>query len=101
MLWGGLDFKAYDSEATAWKEVGAVYIFVKHDTTREYVPDRWIPLYVGKAKNFKNRLSDHEKWQIATDLGMTQVHVLVEEEESKRRDIEQRLIELYQPLLNH
>ena len=92
--WDDLEFKVYDPSVTAWNEVGAVYIFVRH------VQEEWYAEYVGQTENLKKRLSDHDKWGEAFSRGVNQVHARTEQVEWTRLNVESRLIQRYRPPLN-
>jgi len=92
--WCDLRFTVYDSITVNWREVGAVYIFVRH-----YL-GTWKMLYVGQTENLKERLPKHEKRKAALGLGFNQIHVFLENSEKARLAMESRLIKRYRPPLN-
>ena len=79
-----------------WNEVAGLYIFAALDSAAE----AWIPLWIGQALSFAERLPNHEKWPEAEMLGATHVHARVEPDESRRLALEKELIQYYQPHLN-
>jgi excinuclease UvrABC nuclease subunit len=80
----------------AWTEVGGVYVFVKWVAGKGCVP-----LYVGKADSFRNRLcASHECWGNAVLHGATRVLAHVVLDSIERENLEQRLIGRYKPPLN-
>jgi hypothetical protein len=79
----------------AWNEIPGIYIFVKWGGTS------WVPLYIGQAESFKNRLcASHECWSKAVALGATHVLARHAPNAMARSSEEQRLIETYNPPLN-
>ncbi len=92
--WSGYLFHVCDYEGL-WKNVGGIYLFTGLSLWS------WkYPLYIGKAKNFHERMSGHEKWALAVALGATHVHALVVDSEFQRMLIEHHLIQAYDPPLN-
>jgi excinuclease UvrABC nuclease subunit len=89
-----LDFTDYDTNTT-WNDVAGVYIFCGVNQANQ-----WVPLYIGQADSFRNRIPRHEQWLPATRLGATHVHALVVPLAANRDLIERQLIQLYQPPLN-
>lgn len=81
--WLSYEFSVHELNVT-WSHVGAVYLFcgVKQPE------NQWIPLYVGRADDLADRLSTHERWPEAVQLG------------ANRERIERELIQAYQPQLN-
>jgi excinuclease UvrABC nuclease subunit len=79
-----------------WKPVGAVYIFSYFDVALNY----WPALYIGQAASLAERLPSHERWEEATRLGATHIHVHVEPDQARRDAIEAELISTFQPPLN-
>jgi hypothetical protein len=75
---------------------GGIYVFVR----------RWFffflqPLYVGQAKNFRERLYGHEKWPRAIyKFGATERHVLRVVTQADRDSIEEDLIRGLDPPMN-
>lgn len=92
--WLNYDFGIYRQDGP-WKDIGGVYIFsgVNQDNI-------WVPVYIGQADSFKNRMPCHERWPEAIKLGATNVHAMVVKNESERAQIERALIQAYQPRLN-
>jgi len=94
-LWLEYKFTIYSIE-TDWRGMTGrgVYIFVNHFLAPK-------ALYIGETRSFLDRLPDHEKWGMAIDLGMSQVHILsVLGSKNDREYIEKRLIRHYKPPLN-
>lgn len=71
-----------------------VYAFIQ---TRFLWPD---PLYIGIAEDFSTRARPgHDKWDRAISLGMSNLVVFWQPDETLRREMEMELIETYQPPL--
>ena len=94
VTWSTHEFNIYTTNTT-WNDVAGIYIF-----TMVNKDNFWIPLYIGQADSFKNRLSDHNKWDAAKRLGMTHVHAKSVGKQTDRDAIEKELIKKYQPTLN-
>jgi len=78
------------------QDVGGCYVFV-----RRRLFFFLQPLYVGQAKNFRERLYGHEKWSRAVyKLGATERHVLTIATQSDRDSIEEDLIRGLRPRMN-
>ena len=92
--WLTYDFEVYDTNTT-WNDVPGLYIF-----TGLNQDNLWVPLYVGQAGSFADRLPGHERWEEARQLGATHVHARVERLAANRDTAEALLIEHYQPVLN-
>lgn len=75
---------------TKFNPVGAVYMFLKGN----------VVLYVGKAKDLANRMSNHHKEEQARHLGAHQIGALVVSTEGERDRIERDLIASHQPVCN-
>ena len=97
-LWASFKFTVYDPDDD-WPEVGGLYVFAHlRKDCQEVRP--WQPVYVGRTKNFGNRLPTHKKWPEAQKRGATHIHIRIEKKKHVRRRIEKKLIDLYQPVLN-
>jgi hypothetical protein len=92
-----IKFHIYDY-ASEWNEVGGIYMFCRSILLNGRII--WIPVYVGKTNNFKNRLPNHEKREKAVQLGAVKVHAVVEESEYRRSLLEFQLIQRFDPPLN-
>lgn len=92
--WNGHQFHSHQHSA-AWHEVGGIYIFAK-----QVVAGNWHALYIGQAKSFADRLTNHERWPDAVRHGASHVHAMVVAGQSDRDAIEERLIRMFQPPLN-
>jgi len=92
--WLTYEFDVY-SYYGSWTDVGGVYMMTGLNSLNQ-----WVPLYAGKADNFRKRMSGHEKWNPAVQLGATHVHAMVVELEFLRNWIEHELIRVYDPPLN-
>jgi excinuclease UvrABC nuclease subunit len=78
-----------------WNNVSGIYIFSGHNHLKQ-----WVPLYIGQAESFSNRIPSHEQWSPARKLGATHVHAMAVSNQSQRDEIEKQLIKAYQPRLN-
>ena len=93
--WLDHDFTVY-GHGEDWSEVAGLYIFAALDPAAE----AWLPLWIGQALSFAERLPNHERWPEAKILGATHIHARVEPDESRRLALEAQLIRHYQPHLN-
>lgn len=75
---------------TKFNPVSAVYMFLKDATA----------LYIGKAKDLSNRMSDHHKEDKARRLGANRIAVLQVRTEVERDRIERDLIASHKPACN-
>jgi len=93
--WLSYEFNVHEPNAP-WSHVGAVYLFcgVKQPE------NQWILLYVGQTDDLADRLSTHERWPEAVQLGATHVHARAVPQVANRDLIEQELIRVYQPRMN-
>lgn len=94
--WSNHEFKIYSHPGAKWNDVAGIYIFAKPGTQ----DGRWIALYIGQTKSFKDRLNDHERWEEARRLGATHVHAMSVTLADNRDRIEEALIQACQPALN-
>ena len=81
---------------TNWDAGASLYIFAQ----RGGLMRLWTALYVGQTESLAARLPTHERWLEATRLGATHIHVRVEPLAMLRAEMEQQLIQTYQPRLN-
>ena len=95
--WNGETGNGYDFNITLTNrgipEGGGIYVFVRR---------RFVfflkPLYVGKAKNFRSRISRHERWAEAWwNRGATERHFLKIDSGSRRSRVEEDLIRNLRP----
>lgn len=99
VIWAGYQFLVYTPKAARLVNSGGLYVFAK--LTTDWIGNRsWKPLYVGQAISFSGRLTSHERWSEAENLGMNQIHLMVEQNPFSRDNIERYLIENLQPHLN-
>ena len=96
--WGGYPFMVYSYE-TDWNEVAGLYVFSGFRLTSEF-QQRWISYYIGSTESFRKRLPNHERWPEAKRLGATHAHARVEQDETKRLELEELLIRTFRPPLN-
>ena len=87
------EFTAYTAD-TNFKAIGAVYIFTKEEN-RVYKL-----LYVGQTDNLGRRIPNHEKWPCARRYGVDSICVLVVRSLLSRRQIEDDLLERWNPPCN-
>jgi excinuclease UvrABC nuclease subunit len=92
--WLEYEFTVYEAGGT-WNEVPGIYIFAGQNATKQ-----WVPLYIGQASSFKDRLADHDQWNAAARAGATHVHARVVVLQADRDAIEAQLVRSYQPRLN-
>jgi len=78
-----------------WSAHSGIYIFAGFNSE-----NLWVPLYIGQASQFCERLASHERWEEAVQLGATHVHAMVAPLQENRDLIESQLIQCYQPPLN-
>lgn len=93
--WGEHEFEVHRYNDVTWADVGGIYVFALPESLYG-----WRPLYIGKASSFKNRLSNHERWDEAVKRGVVHVHAKVVSREVDRDTIERNLIQRYQPPMN-
>ena len=60
----------------------------------------WVPVYIGIADNLVDRLTGHERWAEAKQLGATHVMAQVQADRTAREKAEQDLIAHWNPPLN-
>ena len=97
------EFRVYESSVDWHKvpEVGGVYVFA----CRENQSGGWVPLYVGETEDFADRMPDHEKWSALVKEGNftrdnIYIHVLEVKDKSRRKDVQDELIQEYDPRWN-
>lgn len=78
-----------------WNDTAGIYIFCGLNQQNQ-----WVPLYIGQAASFRDRLPLHEQWNPARKLGATHVHAKAVSQQYQRDSIEQQLIRSFQPRLN-
>jgi len=98
-IWTGASGSKYTytvfGPSSQWNDLPGNYIFAS------IVGGRWMAHYVGQASSFKNRFSNHEKWEDAVKSGATHVHAHVNNSgESARLAEEYDLIRSNQPPCN-
>jgi len=118
--WDGAHFVSTQYPRTIpdgwWREFAGVYILamrpghttqwlhaglgVTRATAARLTYFDWSPLYIGRTGDLGRRLRYHNKLDEAERRGMTHVHVHHEPLGWKRRELEERLIKLWQPPLN-
>lgn len=98
--WNGETGTGYDFNVTLTDngvpEGGGIYVFVRRRCVFFLRP-----LYVGKAKSFKSRMFNHERWDEAWwKRGATERHFLSIENGTKRSRVEEDLIRNLKPPMN-
>ena len=78
-----------------WNDVSGLYMFCQKQTD-----GRMKIFYIGQAKSFKDRFSNHERWAEAHKLGADHVLACVVQDQSLRDKQEKELIETFNPTLN-
>lgn len=89
-----LEFHVQQKNAP-WKDIAGVYAFGTPVQNGTYHVQ-----YVGQALSFKDRLSNHERWNEAQRLGATHVLAMVVPRQADRDKIEATLINELRPTLN-
>ena len=92
--WGEHRFGVHDRQAQ-WNDVPGIYVFAKPANLYQ-----WEALYIGQAASFKDRFTDHERWDEAARRGAVHIHALVVDRAASRDEIERNLIQMYQPPMN-
>ena len=94
VTWSSYSFTICEN-SLQWNNVAGIYIFAGINSANQT-----IAYYVGQADSFRDRMSSHEKWELAQRLGATEIHALVVPEKAERDRIEAELIRMYKPVLN-
>lgn len=94
VTWLTHEFSVHQHGAN-WNDTAGIYIFCGLNQQRQ-----WVPLYIGQAASFRDRLPSHEQWNPARKLGATHVHAKAVSQQSQRDNIEKQLIQSFQPRLN-
>ncbi|MYE04828.1 MAG: hypothetical protein F4Y00_07650 [Bacteroidetes bacterium SB0662_bin_6] len=92
--WRNYKFKVCRPDGP-WRDVRGVYIFAKLT-----IDGHWTPLYIGETVSLADRLSGHERWAEAEDLGATYIHVREDRSYMRCCRVEEELIRYYHPPLN-
>lgn len=95
IAWEGHEFSIHAPTVNWSKTCGGVYIFAM------LTQEGWVPLYVGQCDCFCDRLTTHERWDEAAQLGATHVHARAVGQAASRDSLEELLIRTYQPPLNN
>lgn len=93
--WGEHKFDVHRHDQVAWNDIPGIYVFA--------VPNGlsgWAPLYIGQASSFKDRLSNHERWDEAARRGAAHIHAKVVRSAADRDRVERDLIQMHQPPMN-
>lgn len=99
LVWKGLGntqyrFWFYDHSLSGLGSQSGVYMFVR------LVNGTWHPVYVGIADDLLARLTNHERWREAVQLGATGVVAQAQASADSRQTAERNLIGLWNPPLN-
>lgn len=94
--WLDEDFIVYPVHGVTWNSIPGVYIFAG----QQWPGGRWYAIYIGKTGSFSDRMPNHEREVEALAKGATAIHARVIVSEDERNQVEQLLIEKYQPELN-
>lgn len=89
-----LSFQVHTKNAD-WNPVAGLYAFCKHEA-----PNTWVPLYVGQASSFQERICSHERWDEAAQLGATHVLAATVPLQSDRDRHEEAIVKHFDPQLN-
>lgn len=91
-----LPFEPYDYFGPWIPGIGGLYVFAI------YIPSQnvWIPLYIGKAKCFKDRFVNHHKWDAAFKKGVRLVLTVKVDDARLRTKLEAEMIREFDPELN-
>ena len=98
-VWLGHDFTVFDPDDGRWHKVGGLYVFAELEKVGQG-KWQWYPWYIGRTHDFSDRLSNHDRWSEAVQLGATHIHAMVMDGDLHRAVIEKDLIEKYQPYMN-
>lgn len=93
--WEGYNFEVYDPSQTTWNDYPGVYVFAGINPVNQ-----WVPLYVGQADSFRNRIPSHERWTQAAQMGATHVLAITVPQVAIRDGLERGMIATFQPALN-
>ena len=93
--WLDRDFYVYPLTGTNWSNIGGIYIFAAQN-----YDGAWYPIYIGQTDSFRNRVPGHDRGDEAVLKGATAIHAHAVTDPRERADLERRLIEYYQPVLN-
>ena len=88
----GYTFSVHSLSTERWNDVPGVYIFA-------YVTpgNTWQAVYIGETGSFQTRLPGHERLDEAILAGATNIHAM--QLNVSRKDVEERLIQKYRPVL--
>jgi hypothetical protein len=78
-------------KGTTFKNIGAVYIFIKKILNSSGKPS-YEPLYIGESSELGERIKNHNKEKCVEKNGYTHICILPIEEEKHRLEIESDLI---------
>lgn len=92
-----LNFQVLPKDS-AWSSAAGVYMFCVSPGLLGGL--RLLPKYIGQARNFADRIGNHERWEEASALGANCVMAAIVDNAADREVIERELIARYQPELN-
>lgn len=87
------EFDVY-SKVTKFKDIPALYAFLKYDN------GKWRVLYIGQSVHLGDRIANHNKWLEVNRLGCTHIAVCPDVSLLTLDDDERELIEYYCPPCN-
>ena len=94
--------RSLSGELPAFPDSPGVYIFAKRieDSVTENLDYK--VLYVGKTESFRKRQvgKKHEKWECASDRGVSHICILKEKSDTKRSNIEKDIYYKHDPPCN-
>ena len=93
------DFNVYPLE-TEFKKMGAVYFFTKRTKKSDGGYTHCKRIYVGETEDLSERFDNHHKMPCIERHGANCICTHRESSESKRLEIEQDLIDGYDPVCN-
>ncbi len=91
-----LQFTGCPISYPVWLALPGIYMICRLGSTGFY-----IPLYIGQADDLRDRLTQHEQWRPALERGASSVLTAVVFSKTDRNLFERRLIQEFQPPLNH
>lgn len=91
-------FRVYNKD-TQFRNIGAVYIFVKLVSRKDNISSR--ALYIGETENLCERIENHEKWECVLKHGCTHICVMAVKDREERLAIETDLRHKYETYCNN
>lgn len=84
----------------AWEEVGGLYMFVKPGDLPTMEAGGPICLFLAQTPSMADALARNEMWAGAQALGAGEIHLLVEQDSTKRARMFEDLLKAQRPVLN-